>query len=164
MDGTLTFEDCSLHDFLHLFNINRRSLGTHPLQAVLRSISKRLRTLQQYNPIGRAQDHVAHHYDLSRDLYELFLDKDLQYSCGYFANENDSLETAQLNKKKHIAAKLCLEPGQRVLDIGCGWGGLGLFLATAGRCGSGWRDTVDRAAQGGRRTRGSARSVGSRPV
>ncbi len=129
MDGTLTFEDCTLKDFLQLFNLNRQSLGTHPLQAVLRSISRRLRTLQQFNPIGRAQEHVAHHYDLSRDLYELFLDKDLQYSCGYFENENDSLETAQLNKKRHIAAKLCLQPGQRVLDIGCGWGGLALFLA-----------------------------------
>ncbi len=129
MDGTLTFENSTLHDFLHLFNVNRQSLGTHPLQAVLRSISRRLRKLQQFNPIGRAQDNVAHHYDLSRDLYELFLDKDLQYSCGYFEHEHDSLETAQLNKKRHIAAKLCLQPGQRVLDIGCGWGGLGLYLA-----------------------------------
>ncbi|MBL8852141.1 MAG: class I SAM-dependent methyltransferase [Planctomycetaceae bacterium] len=129
MDGALTFEDCTLRDFLHLFNLNRRSLGTHPLQAVLQSISRRVRKLQQYNPVGRARDHVAHHYDLSRQLYELFLDKDMQYSCAYFASEGDSLETAQLNKKRHIAAKLCLEPGQRVLDIGCGWGGLALYLA-----------------------------------
>lgn len=129
MDGTLTFEDCTLHDFLELFNRNRRSLGTHPLQRVLRAVSRRLRKLQQYNPIGRAQDHVAHHYDLSRELYELFLDEDLQYSCGYFASEQDTLETAQRNKKQHVTRKLCLEPGQRVLDIGCGWGGLGLFLA-----------------------------------
>jgi cyclopropane-fatty-acyl-phospholipid synthase len=110
MDGTLTFEDCTLHDFLKLFNLNRRSLGTHPLQAVLRA-------------------NVAHHYDLSRELYELFLDEDLQYSCGYFRSEHDTLESAQRNKQRHIAAKLCLQPGQRVLDIGCGWGGLALFLA-----------------------------------
>jgi cyclopropane-fatty-acyl-phospholipid synthase len=129
MDGTLTFEEGTLHDFLHLFNLNRTSLGTHPLQAVLRVISRRLRKLQQYNPIGRAQDHVAHHYDLSRELYELFLDEDLQYSCAYFQSEDDTLETAQRNKKRHIAAKLCLQPGQRVLDIGCGWGGLALYLA-----------------------------------
>jgi cyclopropane-fatty-acyl-phospholipid synthase len=129
MDGTLTFEEGTLHDFLQLFNLNRSSLGTHPLQAVLRVISRRLRKLQQYNPIGRAQDHVAHHYDLSRELYELFLDEDLQYSCAYFQSEDDTLETAQRNKKRHIAAKLCLQPGQRVLDIGCGWGGLALHLA-----------------------------------
>jgi cyclopropane-fatty-acyl-phospholipid synthase len=129
VDGMLTFEDCTLHDFLHLFNLNRRSLASHPLQAVLQSVSRRLRKLQQFNPIGRAQEHVAHHYDLSRELYELFLDEDLQYSCAYFRSEQDSLETAQRNKKEHIAAKLCLQPGQRILDIGCGWGGLGLFLA-----------------------------------
>jgi len=129
MDGTLTFEGCTLRDFLHLFNLNRRTLGTHPLQAALRAISRRVRKFQQYNPIGRAQDHVAHHYDLSRELYELFLDEDLQYSCGYFVNEHDTLKTAQRNKKQHIAGKLCLQPGQRVLDIGCGWGGLALFLA-----------------------------------
>ncbi len=79
--------------------------------------------------MGRAQEHVAHHYDLSRELYELFLDKDLQYSCAYFRTEEDTLEEAQLNKKRHIAAKLALRPGQRVLDIGCGWGGLALHLA-----------------------------------
>ncbi|MGE0376704.1 MAG: class I SAM-dependent methyltransferase, partial [Planctomycetaceae bacterium] len=101
----------------------------HPLQAVLRSLSRRVRTLQQYNPISRAREHVAHHYDLSRELYELFLDEDLQYSCGYFASEHDSLEAAQRNKKQRLAAKLCLKRGQRVLDIGCGWGGLALFLA-----------------------------------
>ncbi len=129
MNGTLTFEQGTLYDFLHLFNVNRLSLGTYPLQAVLRKISRTLRSLQQYNPVGRAQDHVAHHYDLSRDLYELFLDDDLQYSCAYFAGENDSLAEAQRNKKRHLAAKLLLEPGQKVLDIGCGWGGLALSLA-----------------------------------
>src|SRR5690606_27264415 len=72
---------------------------------------------------------VAHHYDLSDALYELFLDRDRQYSCGYFERPDDDLETAQHAKKRHIAAKLLLRPGMKVLDIGSGWGGLALYLA-----------------------------------
>jgi cyclopropane-fatty-acyl-phospholipid synthase len=72
---------------------------------------------------------VAHHYDLSRELYELFLDEDMQYSCAYFENGDETLEEAQEKKKRHIAAKLKLAPGQRILDIGCGWGGMALYLA-----------------------------------
>jgi cyclopropane-fatty-acyl-phospholipid synthase len=131
MDGTLTFENCTLYDFLHLFSINRLALGAYPLQAVLRKLWRRLRSLQQHNPIGKAQKNVAHHYDLSRQLYELFLDTDLQYSCAYFVNPDDTLEEAQENKKRLIAAKLRLAPGLKVLDIGSGWGGLGLYLAGA---------------------------------
>ncbi|MGH6913140.1 MAG: class I SAM-dependent methyltransferase, partial [Geminicoccales bacterium] len=85
--------------------------------------------LHQYNPVRRAKANVAHHYDLSGRLYELFLDADRQYSCGYFTHRHDDLERAQLDKKRHLAAKLLLEPGQRVLDIGSGWGGLALHLA-----------------------------------
>ena len=130
MDGTLTFEPgSSLRDFLELFNRNRHSLGSYPLQKVVRRVSRGLKKVRQYNPVGKAQKNVAHHYDLSRDLYELFLDRDLQYSCALFADENQSLEDAQLNKKRNLAAKLNLSPGQRVLDIGCGWGGLALHLA-----------------------------------
>jgi cyclopropane-fatty-acyl-phospholipid synthase len=134
MDGTLTFEEgCTLYDFLHLFSINRQSLGAYPLQAGLRRLWRWLRSVQQYNPVSRARRNVAHHYDLSRQLYELFLDSDLQYTCAYFVNEDDTLEQAQLNKKRHVAAKLLLAPGQKVLEMGCGWGGLGLYLAaTAG--------------------------------
>ncbi len=88
-----------------------------------------LRRLHQYNPAPRAQRNVAHHYDLSDQLYELFLDRDRQYSCAYFLSPDDDIETAQLNKRRHIAAKLMLRPGQRVLDIGCGWGGMALYLA-----------------------------------
>ena len=85
-------------------------------------------------PGAAARRNVAHHYDLSDQLYELFLDRDRQYSCAYFRSPNDDLDTAQENKKRHIAAKLLLQPGMRVLDIGSGWGGLALYLA--GECGA----------------------------
>ena len=87
-----------------------------------------VRAFEQYNPIGKAQRNVAHHYDLKDELYDLFLDPDRQYSCAYFRSPDDSLEQAQTNKKRHIAAKLLLRPGMKVLDIGSGWGGMGLFL------------------------------------
>ncbi|MDJ0637832.1 MAG: cyclopropane-fatty-acyl-phospholipid synthase family protein, partial [Paracoccaceae bacterium] len=95
---------------------------THRLRAALRSVS-------QFNPLGRARRNVAHHYDLSGELYDQFLDADRQYSCAYFRNADDTLEKAQAQKKAHIAEKLLLKPGMRVLDIGCGWGGMALFLA-----------------------------------
>jgi cyclopropane-fatty-acyl-phospholipid synthase len=86
--------------------------------------------LVQYNPVGRSRRNVAHHYDLNGRLYSLFLDRDRQYSCGYFPRGDETLEEAQAAKKRHIAAKLCLDrPGLRVLDIGCGWGGMALTLA-----------------------------------
>jgi cyclopropane-fatty-acyl-phospholipid synthase len=97
------------------------------------SIRERLRTtlwrLTQRNSERRSRRNVAHHYDLDRRLYELFLDADLQYSCAYFERPSQSLEEAQLAKKRHVAAKLLVEAGHRVLDIGSGWGGLGLYLA-----------------------------------
>ena len=129
MDGRLTMVDCSLKDFMEVFSINRGSMASYPLQNVLRRISRTLRVFQQHNPVGKAQQNVSHHYDLSRELYQLFLDEDLQYSCAYFLVPDDSLETAQKNKKRHIAAKLRLQPGQRVLDIGCGFGGLAFEIA-----------------------------------
>ena len=129
MDGTLTLEGCTLYDFLHIFAINRAALGAYPLQAVLRRLWRWLRSFQQYNPVGKAQQNVAHHYDLSRELYELFLDADLQYTCAYFVNPDDTLEQAQENKKRLVAAKLLLAPGQKVLEMGSGWGGLSLYLA-----------------------------------
>src|SRR5581483_8515311 len=96
----------------------------------LASAGKRLvRRLHQYNPVAQSRRNAAHHYDLSDQLYELFLDRDRQYSCAYFRNPDDNIDTAQQNKKRHIAAKLLLRPGQKVLDIGSGWGGLALYLA-----------------------------------
>jgi cyclopropane-fatty-acyl-phospholipid synthase len=129
MDGSLTVEEGSLYDLLDLVTRNLAALENHPLQAVQSWLGQALRVVHTYNPIGRAQRNVAHHYDLSGALYDLFLDKDRQYSCAYFGNDNVSLETAQADKKLHIAAKLRLEPGQKLLDIGSGWGGLGLYLA-----------------------------------
>jgi cyclopropane-fatty-acyl-phospholipid synthase len=88
------------------------------------------RRIDQYNPAGRAEKNVAHHYDLNGRLYSLFLDRDRQYSCAYFRRGDETLEEAQLAKKRHIAAKLCLDrPDLRVLDIGSGWGGMALTLA-----------------------------------
>src|SRR5436305_11747269 len=92
-----------------------------------------LRYIHQYNPVQRSRRNVAHHYDLSDQLYELFLDRDRQYSCAYFQAPDDDLETAQLNKKRHIAAKLLLRPGQKGLDTGSGCRGLALYLG--GGCG-----------------------------
>ena len=129
MDRALTVEDGTLGDFLEFLCLNFVAVEKRPFFRLNYWFSRQMRWLQQYNPVGRAQANVAHHYDLSDTLYDLFLDDDRQYSCAYFMNEHDSLETAQENKKRHIAAKLMLEPGQRVLDIGSGWGGLALYLA-----------------------------------
>jgi cyclopropane-fatty-acyl-phospholipid synthase len=129
MDGRLLFEGCSLRDFLILFSLNRLSLGSYPLQKVLRRVSRGLRRLQQANPVGKAQKNVAHHYDLGNDFYKLFLDQGMQYSCAYFLDDSDTLEEAQHHKLRLIAAKLNLKPGLRILDIGSGWGDLALYLA-----------------------------------
>ena len=95
-------------------------------QWILRYLARRL---AQFNPRKRSRRNVAHHYDLDGRLYSLFLDADRQYSCAYFETPDASLDDAQLAKKRHLAAKLLLERDKRVLDIGCGWGGLGLYLA-----------------------------------
>jgi cyclopropane-fatty-acyl-phospholipid synthase len=127
MDGTLVVEEGTLYDFLEIAARNYVHLERHPWFALLNQVTRRVR---QYNPVGRAQRNVAHHYDLSGRLYDLFLDRDRQYSCAYFTSPAESLEAAQENKKRHIASKLLLgRPGLKVLDIGSGWGGLGLYLA-----------------------------------
>ena len=129
MDGTLTIADDDLRGLLELaignFYANYRP-GIHAPVDLMRNF---LRRLQQINPARRSSANVAHHYDLSGDLYRLFLDEDMQYSCGYFRDPSATLEEAQRAKKRHIAAKLLLEPGMRVLDIGSGWGGLAIELA-----------------------------------
>ncbi len=130
MEGTLTIEEGSLYDLLDMIGRNIETFEDHWLTAFSANLSRVFRRLQQYNPVGKAQKNVAHHYDLSDDLYHLFLDRDRQYSCAYFDGSHNDLERAQEDKKRHIAAKLLLnEPGMKVLDIGSGWGGMGLYLA-----------------------------------
>jgi cyclopropane-fatty-acyl-phospholipid synthase len=129
MDGRLTVEDGSIYDLLDFLGLNMSLAPPHLIMRVGDEIGRLLRVFQQYNPLHTARKNVAHHYDLSDTLYSLFLDNDRQYSCAYFVTPNDTLEEAQSNKKRHLAAKLLLEPGQQVLDIGCGWGGLAIYLA-----------------------------------
>lgn len=129
MDGRMSFPGSSLRAFLTLFSVNRLSLGNQPMQKVLRRISRGLKRFQQANPVGKAQQNVAHHYDLGNAFYKLFLDTEMFYSCAYFRDEQETLEQAQRNKCRLIAAKLNLKPGLRILDIGCGWGGLARYLA-----------------------------------
>lgn len=129
MDGTLRIDSDDLHGFLELAIRNSEFAWEHPLHNLLWKWRRLVRATRQYNPAHRARDRVAHHYDLSGELYDLFLDADKQYSCAYFEDEGDTLEAAQRRKKAHIARKLRIVPGMRVLDIGCGWGGLGLSLA-----------------------------------
>jgi cyclopropane-fatty-acyl-phospholipid synthase len=129
MDGTLTLEEGSLYDLVDLFAANIAALPEGPLARLLDGSLALLRRLHQYNPAGRARHNVAHHYDLSDELYDRFLDEDRQYSCAYFHDPGNDIDTAQHDKKRHIASKLLLRPGHRVLDIGSGWGGLALYLA-----------------------------------
>ncbi len=127
MEGLLTIEEGTLYDFLEIAARNYVHLERSAWYRLLNTVARRLK---QYNPVGRARRNVAHHYDLSDQLYYLFLDRDRQYSCAYFAAVSDGLETAQENKKRHIASKLLLDRQRlKVLDIGSGWGGLGLYLA-----------------------------------
>lgn len=132
MNGTLTIENGTLYDLLDCCTknlaINAYKPGIFP--KVISTFSRVYNFIQQYTPINRAHRNVAHHYDMNDDFTKLFLDEDRQYSCAYFKSKDDSLEIAQLNKKQHIAKKLLLQSGQRVLDIGCGWGGMALYLAS----------------------------------
>ena len=130
MKGSLTIERGTLYDFLDLATQNLEHMTRHPFHKFSDKISRLFRGLQQHNPIGKAQRNVAHHYDLSDDLYDLFLDEDRQYSCAYFDTGTTDLGKAQINKKRHLAAKLLLDRRDlKILDIGSGWGGLGLYLA-----------------------------------
>lgn len=127
MDGGLVMQQGSIADLLAV------AMGQPdwtPRWAKLHGLVRYwIRTLHQFNPRSRSRNNVAHHYDLDGRLYALFLDSDKQYSCAYFETPDASLDDAQLAKKRHVAAKLLTTPGQRVLDIGSGWGGLGLYLA-----------------------------------
>ena len=133
-DGDIIIENGTLTDFLDLalMNIGRGELNF--FSQILNKLSGSYRYLTNFNFIKKSKMNVAHHYDLSDNLYDLFLDPKKQYSCGYFKNENDTLETAQNNKIQHIIKKLNIKPNQKVLDIGCGWGSLALDIAKSANC------------------------------
>ena len=130
MDGRLTFENGStVYDLLHLFSVNRRGLAAHPVQQALRRGWRALKRWHQSNPLGKAAKNAQSHYDHPPDFYALWLDPGMIYSCAYFPTPDASLEEAQLAKLRHIAAKLKLEPGMTVAEIGSGWGALAIHLA-----------------------------------
>jgi cyclopropane-fatty-acyl-phospholipid synthase len=129
VDGSLTVVEGQLSDLLNLLLINEHLASRGATGEFQRRVEEWTRLAAVVNLPGRARRNVHHHYDHPADFYRLFLDDDLQYSCAYYGNEELSLEEAQEAKKRHIAAKLTLRPGQRVLDIGCGFGGMALFLA-----------------------------------
>jgi cyclopropane-fatty-acyl-phospholipid synthase len=135
MDGTLTIEQGGISELIEMLVRNDELMSTDSkLWRAVGWVQRLTRRMYQYNPIAKSRANVAHHYDLSDRLYELFLDRDRQYSCAYFLNPDDDIDTAQLNKRRHIASKLLIRPGMKVLDIGCGWGGLALYLAS--ECGA----------------------------
>jgi cyclopropane-fatty-acyl-phospholipid synthase len=130
MDGTLfPDEGTTLIELLTLLIENEAAASSKFPLNIATAIGRAIGRMQAYNPVPRARRNVAHHYDLSDDLFDLFLDRDRQYSCAHFADPAEPLDAAQQRKKELISRKLILSPGQRVLDIGSGWGGLGLHLA-----------------------------------
>ncbi|MDP6475403.1 MAG: cyclopropane-fatty-acyl-phospholipid synthase family protein [Alphaproteobacteria bacterium] len=130
MEGTLTIENgARIIDLIDLLGANLNKLESARVVKIRNWLTPFVRPIQQHNPVSRARRNVAHHYDLSDRLFDLFLDSDRQYSCAYFETPNDSLEQAQLAKKHHLASKLVLDrPGLKMLDIGSGWGGLGIYM------------------------------------
>jgi cyclopropane-fatty-acyl-phospholipid synthase len=133
MDGRLEFPGDTILEFLELMAANFKQVKSVGFVNAASRLRYAMRWLSQNNTLRRSRRNVAHHYDLDERLYRLFLDADMQYSCAYFESADTHLEEAQWAKKRHLAAKLQLDPGQEVLDIGSGWGGLGLFLAAEAR-------------------------------
>ena len=129
MNGSLVIENGTITEFLDLAfrNIGRGDINFYG--TVIKKIKGTFRYLTSFNKILKSKENVAHHYDISEKLYDLFLDKNRQYSCAYFKTENDTLEEAQKNKMHHIIKKLNIKPNQKVLDIGSGWGTLALEIA-----------------------------------
>jgi len=128
MDGRITIDDGDILDLMQLVVGANRWEDKGVGRKALNKGKRKWRALFRRNQAAVARKNVAHHYDIGNDLYRLFLDDDMQYSCAYFTDPDNSLEQAQSDKKAHIAAKLLLKPGQKVLDIGCGWGGTALYL------------------------------------
>ena len=130
VDGKITIEEGSVYDVLELLFQNSK-LNNEEGWVILEKIRYLLRRFKQRNTLKYSPQNISHHYDLSDAHYRLFLDEDWQYSCAYFEEGSDDLSQAQLAKKRHIAAKLAIQPNQKLLDIGCGWGGMGMYLASA---------------------------------
>lgn len=129
-EGTLVVEEGSFYDFLDVCCANLAETGFSPLHRLHQALGRIFLAWEHYNPARLSQKRISHHYDLSEELFRLFLDEDMQYSCAYFPTPDTPLAAAQTAKKRHIAAKLMLKDGQKVLDIGCGWGGMALTLAS----------------------------------
>jgi cyclopropane-fatty-acyl-phospholipid synthase len=128
MDDRLVIEQGEILDLIRIIRRNRRWEDKDRPKRFMKRGSKIRHRFEMLNWKSRSLKNVQHHYDIGNDLYRLFLDEDMQYSCAYFTDPSNSIEQAQLDKKAHLASKLLLEPGQKVLDIGCGWGGLALYL------------------------------------
>lgn len=130
MDGRLVMEgDHKVFDLLRLFSVNRGGLAAHPVQKALRRGWRAMRRWHQRNPLGLAAKNIRHHYDIPPAFYRLWLDPSMTYSCAYYSSPDIGIEQAQIDKMRHIAAKLRLEPGMEVAEIGSGWGALATFLA-----------------------------------
>ncbi len=133
-NGSIKIENGNLTEFLNIIFKNFGRGKINNFDYILNKITGTYRFLTNFNIISKSKKNVAHHYDISEKLYDLFLDQKRQYSCAYFKNDNDSLETAQNNKIQHIIKKLNLKPNQKVLDIGSGWGSLAIEIAKASKC------------------------------
>jgi cyclopropane-fatty-acyl-phospholipid synthase len=130
MDDRIAFEEnSSVYDLLLLFSVNRKALGGHPVQQALRNGWRAVRRWQQQNSVAQASKNIKHHYDIKPEFYKLWLDPTMNYSCAYYTHPENSLEQAQQDKMRHIAAKLRLQPGMTVAEVGSGWGGLACYLA-----------------------------------
>ncbi|MDC0200627.1 cyclopropane-fatty-acyl-phospholipid synthase family protein, partial [Candidatus Pelagibacter sp.] len=134
MDGSIVIENGTLSEFLDIALKNIGRGPTNLMTNILSKFRRIFRYVTNFNLVEKSKQNVAHHYDISNEFYNLFLDEKRQYSCAYFKNENDTLEVAQNNKIDHIIKKLNLKPNQRVLDIGCGWGTLALDIAKKSQC------------------------------
>ena len=133
-NGSVVIENGSITDFLEIAMKNIGRGETNVYAKAIKKVFGTYRYLTNFNFINRSKSNVAHHYDISEKLYDLFLDENRQYSCAYFKNDNDSLETAQKNKMNHIIKKLNLKNNQKVLDIGSGWGTLAIEIAKQSKC------------------------------
>ena len=130
MNKEIVIEEGTLDDFLKIITASYDDyMSNNFVFKIYESISTFFKSFQQINKLVKSKENVAHHYDIDEEMYKLFLDKDMQYSCAYFHNQNIGIDQAQFDKKKHIIQKLQIKEGMSVLDIGCGWGGMAIQIA-----------------------------------